>query len=282
MMYLLKINSQSNHRFRKSTGGCAIRVSELVDAILQEQSVFRSFSHWKTLNEKCTAFCAPDTDLVPHWNLVYPSSVDARFNESDRQLIQSFYGERGRRPHLLTLGDDRKNCSVERLHYLVLRESLRMQVALPCLKVDDGFMARHDVDLEAFADVVGAVFNFDEDTRRFFLSKMELMSRIDGSQFWIVYSGKRPIGTASTFLTENGGRFLFNVAIVQDVQNRGLGKSMLQTVVDETPRPIYVSSPNAAMVETILPSLGFECLGVANIVPIDRYSFASLPQESCS
>lgn len=242
--------------------------SRLMTILGQEQSVFKVFSDYEELSDDCTAFVNPDSDEIPHWNMVYPEKFDHRYSRTELAGAKLFYQNRGRMPHLMLFGDRWRERATETSEYFHVDD--RIGSGLPVMDISE-FSTISDNDLDDFCQIVQVAFGVNDLTIAYFRKKMGMLSRREGTKFWIVsYNGRR-CGCVSTFRTQDGSDFMFNFAVLPEFQGLNIGTRMLRYIIEHTSRPLYTYSHNPAMRESLLPNSGFVSVGEIHVVSLDVY-----------
>lgn len=233
----------------------------LFQALKEEQSIFRHFSHYIKKNNH-TCFWSPEINTVPHWNLVYP---DEQGLEIDLDCIKKLYFENSLTPHIIRFTQPKRVESIsEEIEYFFL-DKMKLNVN----KVVHHDISHLDGDLDHFCEIIKKAFDFDIKTSQFFYQKMNCLYEQPNSKFYTINKKGSVIGCSSTFRTENGYDFMFNIATLPEFQRRGVAKSIIQYVTQVSERSLLIYSHNPIMREVILPKLGYKSLGSVWIEKIE-------------
>jgi GNAT superfamily N-acetyltransferase len=242
---------------------------ELSTLLREEESIFRNFNSYRRLSAECVAYASPDSQQIPHWNMVYPPDGNHRYTPGELRLAQDFYSESKLTGHVLVTGDEWADRCAEISEYFVADETPGAVAQAPEITE---FSTAAGTDLDDFCGIIQAAFALSEGTTSYFRKKMGTLSAAVSSRFWIIeYQGRR-CGTASIFKTNLGSDFLFNFGVLPEFQNKHLGKAMLEYVLSRTESKVYTYSHNPVMRETLLPAAGFRSVQKAYVVSLDNYA----------
>lgn len=241
--------------------------SLLFTCLREERSIFRSFNSFENIGN-FELFSSPGLDEVTHWNLAYPTNSSFLFPRSeDFVKMNSYYDKLAVQGHLLV--DD------SRFTRIAKEESEYFQLNDSPLVTEQNFsseMSHTDSDLDQFCELIQISFSLQKKTAEYFRKKMELLSLRTDSKFFVIKIGRNIIGGCSTFKTDNGSTFMFNVATHPKMQNRGIGRDIIAYAALKSSKPFYTYSHNAVMRKSILPNLGFTSIGTIWCVPLRKVS----------
>jgi GNAT superfamily N-acetyltransferase len=238
---------------------------ELFAALVEERSIFRQFSSSLHAGDY-ELFYSPESSQVPHWNLAYPSLPGmGNPSESTAKALAAKYASLNVNGHFASADPGFARQAAEESEYFRLdeRPAPTATKAASVAEVDN-----HEDDLPRFCDTIQEVFALNNETRAYFEKKMRLLATRPDSRFYVVKKGSVVVGACSTFRTEGGGDFLFNVAVREEFQGQGLARAVIQYAAERSGRPLYIYSHNPIMREGILPAAGFRSLGVLYCVPL--------------
>ena len=241
--------------------------SPLFNALSQERSIFRSFNSFERIGN-FEIFSSPGLDEIPHWNLAYPTISSVSLPPSqDFEKINSYYDDLSVQGHLLVQDSIFSGFATEESEYFQLNDS--------AIVSDRRFykeMSHTDSDLDHFCELIQNSFSLQKKTTEYFRSKMELLRFRTDSKFFVVKIGKDIVGGCSTFRADNGSTFMFNVATLPKMQNRGIARDIIAYAALKSSKPFYTYSHNTVMRKTILPNLGFTPIGTIWCVPLQKIS----------
>lgn len=239
----------------------------LFTSLSEERSIFQSFNSFENIGS-FELFSSPGLDEIPHWNLAYPliSSVPYPSTE-DFEKINAYYSKMLTQGHLLVQDSKFSSIANEESEYFQLNDTPNL--------IDQNFskeMSHTDSDLDRFCELIQTSFSLQKRTAEYFRKKMELLRQRPESKFFVVTIGKEIIGGCSTFRTENGSTFMFNVATHPKMQNKGIARDIIAYAALKSSKPFYTYSHNTIMRKTILPNLGFSSIGTVWCVPLNIIS----------
>lgn len=235
------------------------------DAITQEKSIFRQFNSFKELDEGAVAFLSPESQEVPHWNMIYPADLNRPISVAARASARAYYERQNIQGHVLSVDASLESLSREVSEYFVYEPtSSNTESGASTVR----YKLVLTVDLEMFANVMGEAFEFSSQTRAYFLEKVRKLSANVRSQFFLIEQAGTACGTASLFETQDGSQFLFNFSVLREFRNRGIGSDLLRSVVANERQRIFTYSHNPSMRKDLLPGAGFRSLGTIYVVPV--------------
>ena len=237
--------------------------------INEEISIFKIFTEYLELSENAIAFAVPDSEQIMHWNCVYSKVANHKFSKNELDKAQSFYSSLGVKGHLMLIDKKWKKSSLEseEYFYIINNETKSIYHSTDLSE----FVPKCTQDLMSFCKILKSAFNLDDKTTLCFYNKMKVFSEHDGNKFWIVYKNNTPCGCASTFLTQSGHNFLFNVGVMPKYQGQNIGSQMVRSVVSMSDLPLYTYSYNSLMQNKILPDSGFKSAGWVYKLLLDTY-----------
>lgn len=241
-------------------------------AISQEQSIFRLFSCHAKISNRLTAFHAPDSNEVAHWDSAYPNSMTTKLTRDELALVKQYYKDHDKSGYILSGLPEHRDKSVDTNSYFALKESIGDRDIDP--KSMDKFSAPDLGTLDFFSETIGKCFNLNEETVDFFRKKMVTIKKSVKSHFYVVHYDGNPCGVCSTFRTQNGSDFLFNVGVLPEFRMNGVASQMILFVASQAKTPLYTYTPNDSMRDSILPAAGFKFIGDVYTVPVSEYAIA--------
>ncbi len=241
----------------------------LAAAIREEQNIFKVFSSFLEYSKELSLFYSPDTTDVPHWNLVYPKLTSYTYSQADIAFCKKFYQEKNLIGHLLQTDKAYKNLANEVSEYFAIDST-----QLISNSKSDSCKIISDRDFPLFVKIVAQVFNFNAQTEQFFEKKMRLFLGKKDTKFFVFTLEDKICGTLSSFRSSKDTNFLFNMAILPEYENLGLGTNLIGCALKALKGRTYIYSHNLKMRNYILPKLGFQSLGEIFLVPLNAKDFA--------
>ncbi len=240
----------------------------LDEALVEEKSIFRRFNSSEIISDTVEVFYSADSEEVPHWNAAYAIPSKHSYSKQEFQRIREFYRQVEKQGHFFSIDNQYSSQSAESSEYFVLEKNLiaknnELDIA--------SFSSPKEEDLAKFCHIVGEAFEFNKETIEYFRKKMEILKEKVTSNFLVISFQDEPVGTCSTFRTDNDMDFLFNVAVLPKVQGENIGSRMLQYVATVSKSPLLTYSHNSAMRTKILPLSGFQSLGTVHAVPLEYW-----------
>lgn len=238
------------------------------DALKHEISIYQKFNNF-TLIDDFIAFYSPDTEQVPHWNLVYdPNGNTIPRNLELRMRMSDFYSARGLVGHAVQFELDGSDICAENSEYFY-KEYIKNSPSVASLEIhsfDDAYNSRfHD-----FLNIMNNAFNFDRATANYFSKKMEMIVEKVETTFHVGYENNIPVATGTTYLNCDGTRFMFNIGVSKKFQGKGISSKFIHSVCSSTQSGIFTYSHNPIMRNNVLSSVGFQSLGSMYCVPLIR------------
>lgn len=235
--------------------------------LAQEQAVFRKFSACEPISSGCTAYATPNSNLVPHWNLVYPQPHATAPTETDIWKSRDFFSRQNVNGHVMLFDGKWRSQSVEQPEYFYWEPDMSISHAPD----NHDITVISDNDFETSCGIINRVFELEGATGEYFKEKMAVLSREMPSKFWVFAWRGVPCGALSAFRTPDGADFLFNASVLPEFRGKGVASAMFRHHLQQASNPVYAYSDNPIVREKMLPHLGFTRAGEAFIVSLDVY-----------
>jgi len=223
---------------------------DLLRILAEETTIFRQFNNYLDLSPRAVAFAAPNEDDIPHWNSVYPLTEFSRLSDAECAAAAQFYSDKGVTGHVIVPLPEWSEEPGEVEDYFFWGGAASTP---PQRQV----VSSLSPDLSSFSRIVQQSFDMADSTREYFQAKMEVLGARAGSRFWIAWRNGAPVGCASTFVTDGGANYLFNVGVVPEARRQGVASDVILSVCEQVAGDIYTYTPTEAMAEQILPAAGF-------------------------
>lgn len=236
---------------------------ELLFSLSEERSVFSKFnSYFET--ENFVAYCSPNLDEIPHWNLIYPKFKQTLIPSADElKILKEYYQSKNISGHLAVNKSALYNIYSEESEYFKLEKSTDIN-----FKFDVSEMSHTENELQSFCELVQKSFNLKSDTIEYFYSKMLVLQQNINSKFFVIKSKNKIIGGCSVFQCAHDSSFMFNVATHPDFQGQKVAQTVIAYASSHCQSPVFTYSHNELMRETILPKVGFKSIGTITCVPL--------------
>lgn len=234
--------------------------------VQQEQTIFERFSQYHQISPSCTVFLTPNTTEVPHWNVVYPNKLPYTYSENETKNADELFNNENVYGHLISTDKEQHEQSNEVSEYFYLNSNSNSSTHPDD---SDDVQLLSDSNIDQFTNAVSDAFNFDSVTRKTFNKKMKLFASIKGNKFYVFGKNGKIAGTLSSFESEKGLKFLFNMSVALEFRGQGISSKLLEKVVKKNPGKYVIYSHNPIMRNVIIPRAGFKSVGTLYFVPIN-------------
>ena len=237
------------------------------NALRHEINIYKKFNDYWEYGEHI-AFYSPNTNEVPHWNLVYRLDGNNISRELfAKNLFVDFYTQRKLVGHSVQFELINGEVSASHSEYFYREYSkIDNDESLSILE----FSQTESDCFNDFLHVMNDAFLFDNKTSEYFANKMRMISKEIVTSFFVYYFNGFPVATATTYQNSDGTKFLFNIGVVKAMQGRGFASKLLNGVCSSTKSGIYTYSHNPIMRKSLLPSTGFISIGNVYCVPLKK------------
>lgn len=238
----------------------------LFACLAEERSIFRDFNSYKDIGN-FQVFSSPGLSEIAHWNLAYPlKSSHLTPNPEELRSIKLLFKQQNLSGHILVTDKNQSGGSAEESEYFLLTGAPKLDKSS---LVNE--MTHVESELEQFCNLIQTSFSLKSETIAYFKIKMTMLSVRSETKFYIIKLQNNIVGGCSTFRTDSGATFMFNVAIHPRVQKRGLAKDIISYAAKKNTTPLYTYSHNPIMRESILPSIGFTSIGTIWCRPVSMF-----------
>ncbi|MFH1727576.1 MAG: GNAT family N-acetyltransferase [Pseudomonadota bacterium] len=242
---------------------------QMLHVLKQEQSIFIDYNESITI-QNFRLFYAPSIKDSQYYNMAYPLTCKEEPDNKELKYIKEFYRNKGLEGLIASTNNSYLRDCKYSYHYMKLEKKITkiedVQIKITCKKY------MNDNELDAFCNIMKNAFSFSDELTEYFHDRLQILSKNHESNHWLVFDRDSLIACSSTFRTNDGGDFLFNVAVTPEYRKKSIGLQLIKYISQYSNSPLYVFTPNSIMKNRILPSIGFSSIGDLLVVPLSHLS----------
>lgn len=240
---------------------------DFIDLITSESTIWKQVYECNTLLAPgWIAFREPKYPTHPHWNILYPQSVQTpRLTYEMIHRIKDWYEERGISPHVLDLSNDSEASAVSYEEYFSIDKQTGMVASYKDLSI------QVTEDLSVFSSTLQQAFSLPSDFVRYFVQKMDQLRAVVPSTFFLAKHETEICGCWSVFRAKPDADFMMNFGLRPQFKGMRLSQQLMNAVVAHGIDRIYTHTNNPILATSLLPKAGFTSAGKAIIVRLNDY-----------
>ncbi len=202
------------------------------------------------------------------WNTFFQFENSSEFNPKNLKKISEKFQKKGTKGYILSCSELYKEFSVYHGCYMYLNNTspssdISISNEYHLVKIDDSFL---------FTDFINKIFKIGSlEINKLANLLIDTSKNFNTNSYFCIYNDKT-IGAITSIEFDKDKIFLFNLGILEEYQNKGISKKLLNLLLNKTKnKEIFLqTNVNNTLSKYTLPNLGFKNVGIHHILDLEK------------